>query len=692
MIKKREFCLIGIFLIVFLSACAAGIHGWTTSDYSGKILSTNTTSGTERLTIERNFDINVDIYIEQNGIPEYIYVVDLDNLYLFYTEDDYVVGCYRPNWDTKSNMRKFKPIPKKFIDTLPDNAKSYVLSKRKMNSDRKDINDYTGNNAKNFNIETTNKTHKNSIKTTKSIEIGHKQNEVSLTSIKNRNVQTESSEKEIRIDIFQAAKDGNIDELKVAIANAVNINKKDMKGKTALWYAVVANNAKIVKYLLENGANANVKVPPSNGTPLQFASIKGFTEIAKLLLDAGSEVNVFDKSVGVTPLWLASQGGHTDIVKILIENKADVNLARKGDKVTSLLMASQEGHTNIVKLLLEAKADVNGVSNDGTSPLLSATQGGNIDIVKLLLSYGADVNKSRNNGVSPLHIAANNGDLEIAELLIKAKADLKLKLKSDGTILLDIAIQKGHPNMIELLSQNVKETKLLQNIPKNIVLEAQKRLLELGYNPGKIDGIMGEITQVALREYQNDHNLPKTGIVDKKTAKALNIPFVNSLYSSQPKRNNKNIKKYSDNFQIPFTVDVKRNDSKSRAEVKTVEGVPLLLVFSFDCPNCGVVLAHDLGDNDIWASGAIHIYKGESVPSSYKTNLEFNDAIIGEGGRIFFKATSGTILSQNRIAGWKIESSTENPITFKVIDGVGYVHISGKGIVKSPNGEVFRLK
>jgi peptidoglycan hydrolase-like protein with peptidoglycan-binding domain len=53
------------------------------------------------------------------------------------------------------------------------------------------------------------------------------------------------------------------------------------------------------------------------------------------------------------------------------------------------------------------------------------------------------------------------------------------------------------------------------------VREVQQGLLDIGYWPGPIDGIMGPRTRAALRRYQQDENLPVTGRLDLGTARKV---------------------------------------------------------------------------------------------------------------------------------------------------------------------------
>lgn len=57
-----------------------------------------------------------------------------------------------------------------------------------------------------------------------------------------------------------------------------------------------------------------------------------------------------------------------------------------------------------------------------------------------------------------------------------------------------------------------------------MVYDAQKRLTELEYNPGPIDGAWGKKTEAALKQFQTDQGLAVTGKLDEETIQKLDIP------------------------------------------------------------------------------------------------------------------------------------------------------------------------
>jgi hypothetical protein len=55
------------------------------------------------------------------------------------------------------------------------------------------------------------------------------------------------------------------------------------------------------------------------------------------------------------------------------------------------------------------------------------------------------------------------------------------------------------------------------------IIQAQKRLKELGYDPGPVDGISGNKTRKAITKYQQTNGLTVTKLLDKDTLISLGI-------------------------------------------------------------------------------------------------------------------------------------------------------------------------
>jgi len=135
--------------------------------------------------------------------------------------------------------------------------------------------------------------------------------------------------------------------LMLASITCADVSEKNAK----LIQAVRNGNLMDVKAALADGADINAKDISNGATALIVASYEGHTEVVKLLIEKGADVNAKDNN-GVTSLLNASYQGHTEVVKLLIEKGVDVK-AKDNNGVSPLMNASMTGHTKIIKLLLD---------------------------------------------------------------------------------------------------------------------------------------------------------------------------------------------------------------------------------------------------------------------------------------------------------------------------------------------------
>lgn len=92
--------------------------------------------------------------------------------------------------------------------------------------------------------------------------------------------------------LFDACRNGNLNNVKCLIGEGINFNEKDKHGQTCLFTTCYHGKLDIVKYLIE---------------------------------ELGLSVNEIDK-YGQTCLFLACSGGRVDVVKYLVEEKQlDIN-------------------------------------------------------------------------------------------------------------------------------------------------------------------------------------------------------------------------------------------------------------------------------------------------------------------------------------------------------------------------------
>ena len=150
-------------------------------------------------------------------------------------------------------------------------------------------------------------------------------------------------------DLRGAALNGNIDLVREAIEQGVDIQETDELDRTALMFAAYNGHTEIVQLLAENGSE--ITRPNSEGrTPLMFASSGPFPETVEYLLKNGAEPNSKDSIEGWTPLMYAAAEGNREVVEILLEHGADPNL-EDTDGETAIDFAANNGHSEVVTLL-----------------------------------------------------------------------------------------------------------------------------------------------------------------------------------------------------------------------------------------------------------------------------------------------------------------------------------------------------
>lgn len=108
-----------------------------------------------------------------------------------------------------------------------------------------------------------------------------------------------------------------------------DVNFKIGYDATLLILACYANQRKMVKLLLDYGADPNLQCGNDDSiTPLIQAIYNENSEIVKLLLDAGADPDKVDNE-GDAPLVVACLEGYSEIVKLLLDAGADPDIKDK---------------------------------------------------------------------------------------------------------------------------------------------------------------------------------------------------------------------------------------------------------------------------------------------------------------------------------------------------------------------------
>lgn len=189
--------------------------------------------------------------------------------------------------------------------------------------------------------------------------------------------------------------------------------------RTPLHVAVELNDARMVKSLLQLGANVNAR-DRSGATPTFLAAENGKIEALDALMSSENVDARIANSAGETPLYISALRGHLSVVSILLEHFRAQNISwydphMYTDGWTPLMAAAVADHDKVANLLLQAaimsgglQAFLNAANRYGQTALHIAARRGFKNFIALLISKGADPQVRDCYGLTAFEVAKGN--------------------------------------------------------------------------------------------------------------------------------------------------------------------------------------------------------------------------------------------------------------------------------------------
>lgn len=161
------------------------------------------------------------------------------------------------------------------------------------------------------------------------------------------------ADKTVTLTIFEAAATGKINNvIRLLARDPELVNAYAADGFQALGLACFLGHFETAEYLVKAGASVNsVSHNDLKVAPIQSAVAGGHLKIVKMLLDHGANPNILERG-GYTPLHAAAQNGDIEMIRILLYGGADLTIKGDDGKL-AMDVAMDAGHEKATILLGE---------------------------------------------------------------------------------------------------------------------------------------------------------------------------------------------------------------------------------------------------------------------------------------------------------------------------------------------------
>ena len=273
--------------------------------------------------------------------------------------------------------------------------------------------------------------------------------------------------------------------VKLLLDNGARVNNAFACKYSPLYSACGRDDLRIVKEMLDHGADPNAGDVRFRATPLHAACAQGNLDVVKELLDRGADPDLINKR-SKKPIHLACSYGRIEIVFEFLR-RYSMNL-QESDYWRIVAETCSNNQVELLKELITTGLVNDTLKKSGGGLLHKAVIDGHIDIVKTLLDHGVDVNEGWEDGVTALYRSCSHPNFEIYKELTKRGALINIPYKD--TMPLDMAAMGGSLDIIsDLLDRGVDINRgdsdnmtALHNACFDGVLDSVKMLLDRGAN------------------------------------------------------------------------------------------------------------------------------------------------------------------------------------------------------------------
>eukprot|EP00039_Didymoeca_costata_P014543 m.236410 g.236410 ORF g.236410 m.236410 type:complete len:1103 (+) comp16048_c0_seq1:221-3529(+) len=258
-------------------------------------------------------------------------------------------------------------------------------------------------------------------------------------------------------DLFQAANDGDIENLILQLNCLLNIDITDADGRTLLMHTVHHNRLECAQLLITRKANVDHQ-SAIGATPLHEAAFHSDTKMIKLLLTSGANATQVDRGNRNVLHW-ATDNPNTECLKELLAQRRNLHLdinAIASDGMTPAMYAAYNNRPGHLKLLIESGADLDEKDVDGKTVYHWSVHRNHAHCLKATLSLPATYFRDI-LGRTVMHKVAESGGVDAYHTVYNVREDAIDDTDKQGrTPLIWAAASNNVPVLKELLEANAK--------------------------------------------------------------------------------------------------------------------------------------------------------------------------------------------------------------------------------------------
>ncbi len=236
--------------------------------------------------------------------------------------------------------------------------------------------------------------------------------------------------------------------IKLFSKSGFDINAKNQFGDTPIFNALKTDNQD--QFTFFANAGADMSVTDAEGNTMLLYAIKNEKDFS-LVEQLASSNDIINQSnaIGETPFLVALTQGRKDLVSFLLERNADINVQTKTG-LSPLWFALEQNDMDLFTQFADKGADVNQVRN-GETPLTYALQKSDFALVNTLFGYGADPTIDNSAGQTPLSITLKNNQTDLFDQFLTVSMSKINQPNRFGYTLLDDAFKYSSSSMIKNL-------------------------------------------------------------------------------------------------------------------------------------------------------------------------------------------------------------------------------------------------